>query len=385
MVRRGRRGVRSVKSKRQHTKSVEESLREIYNDPSNAGALGGVDRLLDEARRQKLDVSRRRVSDFLADEEAYARHRPVRKKFVRNHTFVHGIDHQWQADLAEVQQLKAQNDGVRYLLTCIDVFSKYAWVVPLQSKSESDMVRGLEKLFGSSNGRVPRRLQTDKGKEFTCKAVQRLLKARKIHFFTSESDNKAAVVERFNRTLKMRLYRYLTAAKTTRYIDVLQELVDGYNKARHRSIGMAPADVRKQHERTIWGRLYGSSDVSTVRSKSKQNVLVAGEAVRISRWKGPFEKGYAPNWSKELLNVHRVVNHPIPMYELRDAQDEPIKGRFYGNELQRVRRGEYVVEKILAERRRPDGTREVFVKWEGWPASYNSWIDKSSLHDMVVD
>lgn len=362
-------------------KTVEESLNEIYYDPASAGGLGGVERLLGEARRRGLRVSRKRVDDFLADQVAYARHKPVRRNYPRNKTYVNGIDHQWQADLVEVQHLSRENSGIRYLLTVIDVFSKYAWVVPTKSKSATDMVNAFEKLFASSGRRTPKRLQTDSGKEFTCKEVQRLLKQKGIHFFTSNSDMKAAVVERFNRTLKTRMYRYFTADDTKRFVDVLQKLVDSYNKSVHRSIGMAPIDVRKTHERHIWHRLYGAAEKARRRKLGKSEPR-PGEVVRISRWKKTFEKGYTPNWSDEFFNVNRMVKHPLPMYELRDAEDEPLKGRFYAKELQRVRRGEYVVEKVLAERRRPDGGREVLVKWEGWPPSYNSWVDKATLRDM---
>lgn len=363
-------------------KTVDESLHEIYYDPASAGGFGGIERLLDEAKRRGLQVSRKRVEDFLADQETYARHKPVRRNFVRNHTYVRGIDDQWQADLAEVQHLAKENGGIRYLLTCIDVFSKHAWVVTAKSKSSQDMVEAFHKLFQVSK-RLPKRIQTDKGKEFLCKPVQQLLKQKGVQHFTSNSDKKAAVVERFNRTLKTRMFRYLTAQNAKRYVDVLQQLVDSYNKSFHRSIGMAPNDVRKEHERHIWYRLYGAADkLRRQRLKSSKNVPQAGEVVRISRWKGTFEKGYAPNWSDELFNVNRVVKHPIPMFELRDAKDEPIEGRFYTKELQRVRRGDYVVEKVLAERRRPGGVREVLVKWEGWPASYNSWVDKATLRDM---
>jgi hypothetical protein len=361
---------------------VEESLHEIYYDPASTGGFGGIERLLVEAKRRGLQVSRKRVEDFLAEQETYARHKPVRRNFLRNHTYVRGIDDQWQADLAEVQHLSKDNGGIRYLLTCIDVFSKHAWVVAVRSKSSEDMVEAFHKLFQTSK-RLPNRLQTDKGKEFLCKPVQQLLKQKGVHHFTSNSDKKAAVVERFNRTLKTRMFRYLTATNAKRYVDVLQQLVDSYNKSFHRAIGMAPADVRKEHERHIWYRLYGAADkLRRQRLKSGKDVPEAGEVVRISRWKGTFEKGYAPNWSDELFNVNRVVKHPLPMFELRDAKDEPIEGRFYTKELQRVRRGEYVVEKVLAERRRPDGVREVLVKWEGWPASYNSWVEKSTLRNM---
>ena len=66
---------------------------------------------------------------------------------MRSHTYVRGIDDQWQADLAEVHHLAKDNGGIRYLLTCIDVFSKHAWVVTIKSKSSQDVVEALHKLF----------------------------------------------------------------------------------------------------------------------------------------------------------------------------------------------------------------------------------------------
>lgn len=362
---------------------VAEALQRIYYDPASAGGYGGAERLLREATLRGVRASRKDVEDFLAEQEAYVRHRPVRRTFKRNKTYVSGIDKQWQADLAEVQHLAAANGGVRYLLTCIDVFSKYAWVVPLKSKSAPDMVVAFTDLFEKrAKGRTPARLQTDKGKEFLCRPVQTLLRQKGVHHFYTESDKKAAVVERFNRTIKTRLWRYLTAKNTKRYVGALQQLVDSYNKSFHRAIGMAPVDVRKEHEQKIWKRLYGEHPAKQRQGRSA-NVPQPGELVRISRWKNTFEKGYEPNWSKEVFNVHRVIPDPQTTYELRDAQDEPILGKFYAKELQRVRHGEYVVEKVLAERQKSDGTgMEVLVKWEGWSAKYNSWVDKSVLQAM---
>lgn len=367
--------------------NVLEQLKALYYDPANAGSYGGVERLLREARARGVRASRSAVEAFLADQEAYARHKPARRRFARNRTYVKGIDAQWQADLAEVQHLAGANNGIRYLLTCIDVFSKYAWVVPIKSKSTESMVKAFGELFKRARGRVPLKLQTDKGKEFTCGAVQALLRAKHVHHFSSNSDMKAAVVERFNRTIKTRMWRYLTAKATKRYMGVLQRLVDSYNHSVHRSIGMAPADVRKQHEETVWRRLYGTQSVNKKQHRRKHTPK-PGEVVRISRWKGTFEKGYEPNWSKELFNVHRVVQDPHPMFELRDSNNEALEGRFYAKEVQRVRHGEFVVERVLAERAKRDGARgqrEVLIKWEGWPARYNSWVDKDSLQSMVDD
>ncbi len=356
---------------------VRERLREIYYDTKSAGSYGGVSRLIREAVRKGLKVSKDKATKILADELAYSLHKPARRTYKRNQTYVSGIDKQWQADLADMQDIATQNGGMKYLLTCIDVFSKYAWVVPIKNKGAISMVEAFGLLFEQAGGRKPERLQTDKGTEFMCKPVQALLKTKDIQHFVSNSDKKAAVVERFNRTLKTRIWTYFTAKKTKRYVDVLQDFVTAYNTSKHRSIGMEPAKVRAKHTNEIWRRLYGDGSVRPPNRKNAQ----PGELVRISRWKGIFEKGYMPNWSKETFHVGKVIRQPQTMFELHDKEGEPLRGNFYAKELQKVKAGEYVVEKILKQRTRPDGTVEVFVKWDGWSAAYNSWIVKDSLND----
>ena len=118
----------------------------------------------------------------------------------------------------------------------IDVVSKYAWVQPLKDKTGVQLVKAFEKIL--KTGRRPIQLQTDRGKEFYNKTFQQFLEKEKIHHFSTEGDAKASVVERFNRTLKTRMYRYFTSANTLRYEDVLQSLVTIKN------------------ERRVWQRLY---------------------------------------------------------------------------------------------------------------------------------
>lgn len=353
---------------------TESKLSKIYYDPASVGAYGGVARLLAEARKQHLNVKRQDVEQFLTDQHTYSLHKPVRKVFERNHTYVSGIDKQWQADLADMQGVSSENGGARFLLTCIDVFSKYAWVVPVKDKGATTMTKAFEILLASSAPRKPVRLQTDKGNEFLCKSVQTLLKSQNIQHFTTDSDKKAAVVERFNRTIKSRIWKYFTAKRTRRYVDVLQDFVRAYNSSKHRSINMKPEDVRPKHQTEIWRRLYG--DGSLVAKKSDS--ITRGQMVRINRWKGDFEKGYMPNWSAEDFHVENVIKHPHTMYELRDNEDQTVRGAFYRKEVQPIRTNKMFVDKVL-RRRTAHGVREVFVKWKGWPARFNSWINQNEL------
>ena len=104
------------------------------------------------------------------------------------------------------------NKGYKFLLTCIDVFSKFAWVVPLKNKVGESLFNGFQSIL--EHGRSPENLQIDKGTEFPNRNFQSLLKENSIHFFTTNSELKASVVERFNRTLKTRMWKYFTAKNT---------------------------------------------------------------------------------------------------------------------------------------------------------------------------
>ena len=253
---------------------------------------------------------------------------------------VGGPNKQWQADLVDVSRLKKTNDGPAFLLTVVDVFSKRAWCVPLKNKSAVSLVAAFAPLLGD---KAPITLQTDKGTQFLNRALQKLLKEYGVHHFaTHNEETKASIVERFNRTLKTRMWRYFTKKQSVRYVDVLQDFVRSYNNTFHRTIGMAPSEVNATNQEYVWQRLYGHESVGIPKYR-------VGDCVRISKAKRQFKKGYMANWT------------------------------FYEPELQKVvvsTDKTYRIEEILRWRNK---RREAFVKWFGWPASFNSWVDAKTL------
>src|SRR5438874_5746730 len=172
---------------------------EVYYDPRAPGSFGGIDALYRQLNNSKqAGKTRSEISEWLREQSTYTQHFPVRYKYKRNRTVVYTIDEQFQADLADVSSLSKDNDGIKYLLTCIDIFSKYAWVVPLKNKSAKSVCAALEDIFSE---RQPEKFQTDEGKEFENSKCHSLFKRLKIeHFNALSSESKCAVVERFNRT-----------------------------------------------------------------------------------------------------------------------------------------------------------------------------------------
>ena len=159
-----------------------------------------------------------------------------------------------------MQNIAKQNGEMRYLLTVIVVFSKFAWAIPVHFKDAKAITTAFEQVLTTANPCIPQRLQTDKGKVMFNSDFKALMKRHGIQHFASESKQKAAVVERFILTIKTRIWTYLSNRGTVRWVDVNQDLVDAYNNLRHRSIGMAPADVQKKNENRLWVRLFEDGD-----------------------------------------------------------------------------------------------------------------------------
>ena len=348
-------------------------IRDTYAQPSKRGSLGGVARY---ARAQKVPIHR--VRRALERDIAYTLHKPVRRTFPTTPVIVMGIDQQWAADLVDMQKLSRYNKGNKYLMTVIDVFSKYAWVEIIRDKSGPQMTLAWQRLLKRALPRHPRRLQTDKGTEFYNASVRALFKKQDIHHFSTSGDAKASVVERFNRTLKGRMYRYFTAANTFKYVDVVQALVDEYNASFHRSIGMAPRDVHPSNEVKVWHTLYKPYLEKKDKSKKKEAFKV-GDRVRISQARRPFKKGYLPQWTEEVFEVTDVVHDSLgPVtYKLKELDGTAIGGTFYTQELQKVHVDDdtvWRIEKVLKRR-----GNQLYVQWKGWPKKYNSWINKSDV------
>ena len=354
---------------------VENRLKNLYYDPKNPGSFGGVQAVYRAAKASNNAIRRKDVVKWLQSQNTFTLHKPLKRKISRNRVIVYGVDSQWQADLVDMSQYSKDNNGYRYILTAIDIFSKYAWAVPLKNKSEKALVEAFRDIF--KLGRKPQKLQTDKGTEFTNRGVQALLKENGVDFFTTNNETKASVVERFNRTLKSRMWKYFTAKNTHRFINVLPDLMKGYNNSFHRSIQTKPSSVSKNNEEFVWQSLYESgSEVKSSKSRPTLFKFELGDKVRISNLARPFKKGYLPKWTEEIFTISSRIPRRPPVYKVKDYDGEEIEGTFYEEELQKIIKTDqmYRIERVLKKRKR-NGKMEYFVKWFGYPDKFSSWVD----------
>ena len=313
---------------------MDKLLDSIYYNTSSPACFAGINAVYREAKKHDPNLQREAVKEYLERQHAYTSHKPIRKKFKRNKIVAYCIDSHWQADLCDMQKLAKYNEGYRYILTCVDVLSKFAWGIPIKDKKPATTRDAFMKIL--KGGRKPWWLFTDSGNEFLGKPFQELMLTKKIvHYVaTTFPQVKCPNVERFNRTLKTRLWKYFTQRNTYRYINILQTLIDSINHSYSQPIGCRPVDVTRDNEGEIYQRLYGNQ-ASNMERKKKQRFQV-GDLVRIVREKGKFEKGYEPNFTKEVFTVVECLLRDPPVYRIRDKNGEVLQGLFYNEELVRA-------------------------------------------------
>ena len=311
--------------------------------------------------KRKIIFLHKKTDEWLQTQDPCTLHKSVRKRFPCRTTIVNGYGEQLQADLIDMQKFKRENNGCSFILTVIDVFSKISWTYGIKSKTGTNVAAALKKVLA--------------GKNFYNASVKSILEKYHItHFSTENDDIKAAIVERFNRTLQSKLHRWFTKSKSHRWIDILDDLTESYNNSYHQSIRMKPVDVNQKNSEDVWLNIYGN-----LQHDHKQANLKINDPVRISKFKHVFSKGYDKNWSSEIFFIDKVHQTSPVTYSIRDQMNEKIVGSYYKYELQKVSLPDtFEIEEIL-KTRKIQGKVQYLVKYKGYPMKFNEWIYQSQI------
>ena len=342
-------------------KILKNKAFDIAKDPKYDGYQRGLVSMVYKSFDWKVSGSGAKLipqNEQLAEEL----HKPIIRKFEKRKVYSTFKDNIWGVDLADMQLLSKYNKGIRFLLCVIDIFSKYAWIVPLKDKEGISIVKAFQSILKQSN-RKPNKIWVDKGSEFYNAYFKKWLRDNDIVMYSTHNEGKSVVAERFIRTIKSKICKYMTSISRNVYIDKLDDIIDEYNNTYHTTIKMKPIDVK---DNTY---INTSKEINNKDPKFK-----VGDYVRISKYKNIFAKGYMPNWSEEVFVIKKVKNTVPWTYVINDLNDEEIIGTFYEKELQKTNQKEFRIEKVV--RRKGD---KLYVKWKGYENSFNSWIYKASL------
>lgn len=351
-----------------------DDIKKNYTTPGHPTAFSGINQVFNYYRGQ---IPLSQIKQILSGVEGYTLHKEYHEQ-PRNMTYKHFKRYQFQMDLVEISQFAEENNGIRYLLNCIDIFTRYAFVRPIKNKSAKNVLEAFKSILNEAEEK-PYMIVMDKGTEFTNRVFKNFCTENNIKLINPQASIHAAFIERFNRTLQMLIYKYMTDNETNRYIDVLQKLVETYNRRKHRMIGMTPTDaeMNKNNEHLQLNVIQSKQHEKIKRKQPKYKI---GSYVRIAKQKGKFARSYDEQMMREIFKIKSInTSKPIPLYNITNFDGtEDIVGGFYEFELVPIVTSTYRIEKVI-KKRKVGGKTQLFVKWKGFGNEHNSWIDEENV------
>ena len=357
-------------------------MEQIYSDIKNSAGLASVEKLYKEIKKTDDEVSKSDVEKFLSSKESYTLHKQGRIRFSRRKFLFKCPGHTLMADVAYMKPYEKEN--VPFLLILMDGYSRYLSVYPLESLKSSVVVGILDEFFNANIYKY-QKFFTDEGIEFTNKAVRKMYTKHDIHWYTTFSKTiKVSPVERVILTLKNKIKRYISHFNTEKYLDVLSDIVDTYNKTSHRMLdNRTPLDV---HLMVKWEDIKRfSQKLYKAHSKKARSVgkkLSVGQVVRIQSERHTFSRAIHVRNTYELFKIKSINEVHVPItYNLQELDGEDIQGIFYREELTPVEdSGLYSVEVLKTRKRR--GKTQYMIRYVHFPSAPVKWVDEKTLEKL---
>ena len=295
----------------------EVLLTNLFYSPNTV--FTSVKALYDAVKNKK--ITQQEVKDFVQKQEVnqlFKRQKRIQTYFPISAQFKFEI---LQVDLVDMSNLSSANKNYRYLLVCVDVFSRLAFVVPMKNKTSNTIVESFREVLDLVE---PTIINCDNGSEFINQSFKDLLIKRGItvNYVNVQDHHKLGIVDRFVRTLREKINKYMAMYNTTKYIDVLPKIVNNYNNSYHSGIKKKPIEVTDEDEKV--NELTRKKYKKAKQEEVKFNI---GDKVRYILNKKQFEKGTLSKFSKI---VHEIISHTEHTYTL----DNDKTYKYY--ELQKV-------------------------------------------------
>lgn len=354
---------------------MNENIEKLYTK-DEPFSFGGKYRLYEHFRKKN------KVDKALAKSDTYTRFYQHKRARKYSPIYVYRPRELWQSDVIFFTQkdFVEVNQGYKYVLTIIDVFTKYAFAYPLKENKCEKVLECFKDVL-SICGKKPERLNTDRGSELTCRKFEEFLKKEGIYHYLSYSIRKCPIVERFNLTLQRLLYQIMNEYQTREWTKYLNQALKIYNSRYHRTIRMAPIEAEKpeneQKVRSSFYEKYQKAGMNKQKPKFKIN-----DEVRIFTEKGNFDRGYDDQFSREHFKIVKVLdNLPVVRYVLSEYDGRVLPGNFFQDEIVKYIPSEYYPIEIKKERKQGRKT-QYFVHYIGWQNKWDHWVNKEDLIDL---
>ena len=310
------------------SKELDRRLHDLYYNINNPTSYTSLKNLYNAIKKELPKTKIKDVKIWYEGQKTPMVWRN-RVKPRRNPIIQTRLNFQVQSDLLDLNFLKSSNNGYRYILAIIDVFSRKVWVEKLKSKNAAEVSKNVVKILDELP--TVSSFQSDLGSEFRNATLKKYFAKRKISLWLSQNrEIKASIVERFFRTLRGRILKYITANSTKKWIHVYKNIAKNYNNSKHSSHGFAPAEINLSNAYLVRSKLYPKVN------KKKQKALKMGDFVRLLRIREKFEKN-TYQYTDEIFKIKKIlIRSPYNVFKIEDMENEPIEGTFYAEELLKV-------------------------------------------------
>ena len=293
------------------SKSEKAKLQRLYKE--RKAAFGSVRNL-----QKASGLSRSKIISFLQAKNSYTKYRQATRHFRRLPALAKRINEIWSIDLVFKDKLSSEfNNGVKYLLICVDVLSRFFRVQPMKSKNSTHAVAAFKKMLRKNN--IPQKVWVDQGTEFGGE-FRKFCRQKKIKIYSTRSETKAAVAERAIRSLKKIIYRFMEE-NGCKYLVKMSSFLNTMNSRVNISTGKASKEVKNKDFLSIFYK--------NPISQYKKPQFKAGDKVRISKYDIPFRKGYKSQFTSENFENVKIATYKPPTYNLKGEQGDEILGKFY--------------------------------------------------------
>ena len=363
-------------------------LNDLYSNLKFPSAFSGINSLLTQSRKYFTNIKLEDIKKNLRSQESYTLHKLTPRKFKQYRKVIAATPKIIVSlDLIDMNKLSKFNDGYKYLMFFIDVFSRKNTVIPIRTKSKIDILQGLKVFLNINDNKAYSRIYSDLESSLYSKEVQEYLHSNKISTYSNSSyETKNSLAEIGLKYLKRKIYMYLTHYATNRYIDVLEDIVSGINtstKSIFKNKFLTPEILHNIKKNEFLREMFQSMYNINRNFKEKNNhSLKINQLVRIpytGRTQDIFHKSHNIVNTEEIFKIVEIDKKKRPfLYKLEDLSGERIKGSFYGEELTPSEFKKIYPIKILKEKT-VKGRKYLYISWINWPSKYDQWIDSREL------
>ena len=365
---------------------IEKKLKDIYyNLNGGEGAYSGSAVILKNVYNEKNPENKitiKKAQFFLNKQDSYVLHRKKSINYKRNKVWVFEPDMQFCAAIVDLPSYREHNNGKKYILLIMEVFTKFLYAEPLERKDTDTSLEGLKKIMKRVK-KYPLTMQVDAGGEFLNKKMKIYMKKLNIHMFTSDGLKKNSICERVIRTILTKIYRRFDTTYSKNWLDILPKIVQSYNNTFHRSIGMRPRDVTFRNHIEVYNKLYKKHTKITPKLKND-------DLVKLNLNLGVFSKAYSQSWSRanyKIVSIKYPQGGYIPMYKIQQlASEKRVPGYFYPSELLKLNKDvfsetnfSFPIEAIYPSKK---GNKYRAIKWLGYEDSENTDILLTDLQKI---